>query len=65
MLTLIGAKKILGSLAHGIPDKEILADIEVAELFKELFFEIKNSKKMCNNANNGRSQSSNLYQSIR
>lgn len=64
MLTLIGAKKILGSLANGIPDEEILADIEVAELFKELFFEIKNSKKMCNNAGNEETESCNLYQGV-
>lgn len=64
MLTLERAKKVLGSLSKGISDEEILEDVEAAELFKSLFFEIRNSKKMCNNADNEKTESCNLYSSI-
>lgn len=37
-MTIKYARKILGKLAENISDKELLKEIEVAEAFKEFFF---------------------------
>ena len=38
-LTVVQARKILGRLADGVSDEQILSDLRAAELFKNLFFD--------------------------
>jgi len=55
-MTVAMARKILGKMAKNMTDAEIEQDIEVATLFKDLFFEITSSKtqfnQLCNNGLN-------------
>lgn len=55
-MTVAKARKILGKMAKNMTDAEIEQDIEVATLFKDLFFEITSSKtqfnQLCNNGLN-------------
>jgi len=65
-LNIIKARKILGKSSRDISDKEILHDIEIATMFKELFFEITSSQgqynKLCNNhLNVNKTTSGNLH----
>jgi len=52
-MTIKQARKILGKMAEGLSDKEILRDIRSAELLKNLFFEnyLNQSKKTYNKQN--------------
>ena len=47
------AKKILGNLANGISDEEILREIKVAQLLKALFFTHLRSNKSSRVNQNG------------
>jgi len=49
-MTIKEARKILKSKAKKISDKEIIKDIEIATLFKDLFFNnlMKNDNKLVN-----------------
>lgn len=45
-LTILKARKLLGKLAEGTSDEELAKEIEMAELFKTIFFsQLKSSKK--------------------
>lgn len=39
-LTLLQARKVLGKIARNVPDEILLEDIEVAELFKNIYFDL-------------------------
>lgn len=53
MLTVLGARKVLGKQSDTMSDEEIQKDVDVATLLKDIFFEITSSKaqskKLCNN----------------
>lgn len=53
-MTIGQARKILGDEAKTLTDKEVLSDIEMAELLKDLFFNnlVKNRKSVNTDSHN-------------
>ncbi len=65
MLTVLGARKVLGKQSESMSDDEILKDIEIAELFREMFIGLIIEKKSCHNCSNGETTSCYIPKSIR
>jgi hypothetical protein len=64
MLTVLGARKVLGKQSDTMSDEEVLKDIETAELFKEFFIGLTIEKKACHNCSNGKTTSSYISKSL-